>query len=198
MPGATFELPLAYDAEAVQVSDGVMDAGGSNPYLLTSATAAFTPFFRDRRIIVAGAGAAGGDLETRISTYISATQVVLDDPALTDVSSADLTFVNGVYRLSDLLAGEDVDGNTYQLSTLRRLQLQIGSNSPGGSLFVGGPFVTTTNFGIELQQGVSDGSDPWTNAYPLATSDYLTSDTAAQMVNIYWQDDFNIAVQAAP
>src|SRR5690348_7762082 len=132
MAGATFKLPLAYGAFAVRVADGVMNAASNSPNkaLLTSATAAFTLADVGKRIVVAGAGAGGADLDTFIAQRISATQVVLKDPAKTTVAAANISYVKGVYRLSTILRGADVDGHVYQLSALRRLHLQIAPNSP--------------------------------------------------------------------
>lgn len=197
MPGATFNMADAFAAFGVRVANGAMNATGTNPRILTSATAAFTIHDVGKKIRVAGAGASGGNLDTYIAKRISATQVELKAPALTTVAGANVSYVKGVYRLSTLLAGPDVDGNTYQVGpTTRRLQVQLADNSPGGNLFIGGPFVTTTNYGIQVQGGGSDGFAPGTLPSAMTTSDYLTSETANQKVNVYWIDDFNQATPA--
>lgn len=195
MSGATFKLADAFVAFGVVVSDGVMTFDGPNPRMLTSATAAFTIHDVGKKVVVAGAGAAGADLTTKIKSLISATQVLLDDPANTTVGSADLSYVKGRYRLSTLLAGPDNDGNHYQIGTLRRLQFQLGE-LPGGSLYIGGPFVTPTSHGIHLQGGQSDDYAPSSSHLAPTTSDYLCSDTANQLVNICWQDDYNLSTPA--
>jgi hypothetical protein len=197
MPGATFKLAKAYTAPAVVVADGAMTAGGSNPRILSSATANFSRVMIGRPIIVEGAGAAGADLETVVEKYISATKVELRDPALTTVAGSDLTYDLGVYRLSEVLAQPDVAGNSYQIAYAHRLQLQINQNSPGGKLCIGGPYVTPENCGIELTApGQSDNYTPGRGAQAVMTSDYLTSDTADQLINIYWLDDLNLSTPA--
>src|SRR5690242_4173803 len=101
MPGATFNLPDAYAAFGVRVANGAMTAGGSNPRILTSATAAFTLHDVGKKVTVEGAGEAGADLTTTIARRLSATQVELKDPALTTVVGSDVSYVKGVYRLSN-------------------------------------------------------------------------------------------------
>jgi hypothetical protein len=196
MPGATFNMPDAFAAFGVRVANGAMTAGGSNPRILTSATAAFSAFDVGKKITVAGAGAAGADLTTKIARRLSATQVELKDPALTTVVGANVSYVKGVYRLSALLSGADVDGNTYQfLGQLRRLQIGI-TDSPGGVVFIGGPYVTSSNFGVKLAANQSDNFTPGSMAIATASSEYVASDTANQKLRVYWNDDLNQSVQA--
>lgn len=192
MPGATFLLDDAYTAFGVVVSDGAMTAGGSNPRLLTSATAAFKASDVGKKITVEDAGAASADLTTKIARLISATKVELEDPALTTVTGSDISYVKGVYRLSHLIAQGDVGGNRYQFISARRIQIQLGSLSPGGSLFIGGPYVSPTNHGIEIQGGSADDFV----GLAVTTSDYLCSDTDNQILNVYWQDDLNLSTPA--
>ncbi len=196
MPGATFLLDDVYAAFGVRVADGAMTANSSNPKILTSATAAFKAFDVGKRITVAGAGAAGADLKTTIARLISATKVELAAPALTTVVGANVSYVKGVYRLSDLIAQGDVDGNHYQFMYARRLKISLGAQSPGGKVFVGGPFVTPTNCGYELDANEEDEFAPGSDVPAITTSDYLTSATDNQKVNIYWIDDLNIATAA--
>jgi hypothetical protein len=193
MPGATFNLPTAFAAFGIRVSDGVMTAGGSNPRILTSATAAFTPHDKGKKITVAGAGAAGADLTTRIERVQNGTTVELKDPALTTVNSADLSYVAGVYRLSSILNGPDINGNTYQfMGHLTRLFLSLAADSPGGTLLVGGPYLTDTNFGFVI--GANSGSElaaPGMGPQLSPSSDYIASATADQKVHIFWSGDLN-------
>src|SRR6185295_16418975 len=192
MPGAIFNMPDAFAAFGVRVADGAMNATGSNPFLLNSATAAFTIHDVGKKIKVEGAGAGGVDLTTKIVRRISATQVELKDKALTTVVGSDISYVKGVYRMSTLLAGPDIDGNSYSVLNTRRLQVQVAHTTPGGSVFIGGPYVTTTNYGVgPLASGDSDQFQPGTISVAVPTGDYLTSDQANQKVAIYWQDDFN-------
>lgn len=195
MPGATFLMANAYAALAVVVADGVMTAGGSNPRLLNSATAAFKQTDVGKRVVVEGAGAAGADLDTFIVRRISATQVELAAPALTTVAGSDISYALGVYRLSDLIAQGDVDGNNYQVLYARRVQIQLSAQSPGGSLFIGGPYVSTSNAGIQM---VAPSTDNFTSTEvpAVTTGDYLCSDIADQLVNIYWVDDINLHTPA--
>lgn len=67
------------------VTDGVMTAASTN---LTSATAAFTSTDVGRMVIVAGAGAGGGELVSTIASVTSGTAVVLSDPSVGAVSAA--------------------------------------------------------------------------------------------------------------
>jgi len=188
MPGATFKLVDAFAAFAVRVADGAMTANGSNPRILTSATAAFKASDVNKKVKIEGAGAAGADLVTTIAKRISATQVELKAPALTTVVGSDISFVKGVYRLSTLLQGADVDGNTYQYVSLSgRMKISLESDSPGGSLFIGGPWLSPTNYGIKI--GAAEADDMQGAVIP--SSDYITSDTANQLVHIYWSDDLN-------
>jgi hypothetical protein len=196
MPGATFNLPLAYAAFGVRVANGAMNAAGANPRILTSATANFSNSDVGKRIVVAGAGAAGADLDTFIARRLSGTQVLLKAPALTTVAGANVSYVQGVYRLSQIIAGGDVQGNHYEFLNARRLQIQLGAASPGGILYIGGPYVAPTNAGIELNDGESDNHAPGTIGLAVTTGDYLTSDTADQKVNLYWIDDFNLSTPA--
>jgi hypothetical protein len=179
--GATFELPDAYAAAAAVVSDGVMAL--ATKYLLTSATAAFSQLMQGLEIVVAGAGAAGADLTTRIEEVISATKVRLRDPALTAVSSADLTYVVGVYRIRNLLLAGDIDDNTYDVLYVRRLQVQVNQNTPGGIVYIGGEQLTPTNAGTELiAAGASDNDN-----MGVTLGDFITSDQAGALVNILWE-----------
>lgn len=196
MPGATFNLADAYAAFGVRVADGAMTAGGSNPKILSSATAAFKLTDVGKRVKVEGAGAAGADLDTFIARFISATQVELKAPALTTVAGSDISYVKGVYRLSDLLKQGDVDGNKYDVLYARRVHIQLGPQSPGGVLHIGGRYVTPTNAGLTLAAlGESDYA-PGTTTLGVLTQDYLTSATANQKVNISWQDDINASTPA--
>lgn len=196
MPGATFLMADAYAAFGVRVADGTMTAGGANPKILTSATAAFKQTDVGKRVTVEGAGAAGVDLKTFIARLISPTKVELKAPALTTVVGSDISYVKGVYRLSDLIAQGDVDANTYQLMYARRLKVSLGAQSPGGKIFVGGPFVTPTNCGYELSANEADEFAPGSDVPAITTSDFLTSATANQKVNVYWTDDLNNATPA--
>lgn len=193
MPGATFKLADAFAAFAVRVANGAMTAGGSNPRILNSATAAFKLTDVNKKVKVEGAGAAGADLTSVIMRRLSATAVELRDPALTTVVGSDISFVKGVYRLSEILRSADIDGNTYQFVTqTSRLKISLEADSPGGSLFIGGPWLTTTNFGIKVQATEADDEQ----GAVIPSSDYLCSDTADQLVHIYWSDDLNQSVGA--
>lgn len=192
MPGATFKLALAYVAFGVVETDGAMSITGPNPRLLNSAGGAFAETDVGKRIVVEGAGAAGADLNTFIARRISATQVELKDPALTTVTGSDVSYAIGVTRLSEIIEAGDVNGNHYVVPYARRLQIQVSPRSPGGTVFIGGPYVTPTNAGLELGAGESDNYTTGSAGLVVATADYLTSDTADQLVNIYWADDFNI------
>lgn len=194
MPGGTFNMADAFAAFGVRVADGVMTAGGSNPNLLSSATAAFKQTDVGKKITVEGAGAAGADLTTKIARLVSATRVLLDSPALTTVAGSDISYVKGVYRLSDLIALGDVDGNHYQFLYARRLQIQV--KAAGTKIFIGGPYVTTTNAGIELPADQANDFAPSGAGFAVTTNDYLTSATANQKVNVYWIDDLNLSTPA--
>lgn len=201
MPGATFNMADAYAAFGVRVADGAMSvAAGADRTRLTSATAAFTQADRDKRIIVEGAGPAGADLKSFIKEVVNGTTVLLKHAASTTVAGSDISYVKGVYRLSELIRQGDVDGNHYEVMHMRRLMLSLGAQSPGGKLFVGGPFVTPTNCGYELDANESNDYAPAGGAgggVPAVTSfDWLTSATANQKVNIYWIDDLNQATPA--
>lgn len=197
MPGATFKLPLAYVAFGVVVADGVMNAVGPNTYLLTSATAAFKQTDVGKRIKVEGAGAAGVDLDTFIARRISATQVELKSPALTTVAGSDISYTIGRYRLSDVMSLGDVDGNKYQVSYAHRVQIQLSQQGPGGILFIGGPYVTITNCGIQMDSpGNVDNNTVGMTPPATFTGDYLCSDTANQLINLYWTDDLNQSTPA--
>jgi hypothetical protein len=192
MPGATFNMPDAFAAFGVRVADGAMTAGGSNPYLLTSATAAFKQTDVGKKVKVEGAGAAGADLTTTIKRLVSATKVELAAPALTTVVLSDISYVKGVYRLSDLILQGDVDGNKYQFSHARLIRLQ--NKHAATVIFIGGPYVTTANAGIALPTDAS--TDITALGGGVTSSDYLTSATANQKVNIYWQDELNQSIPA--
>lgn len=195
MPGATFKLPLAYVAFGVVVADGVMNAVGPNTYLLSSATAAFKETDVGKRLKVEGAGAGGVDLDTFIARQISATQVELKSPALTTVAGSDISYTIGRYRLSDLMSLGDIDGNKYSIMALRRLSLQVNSGSPGG-VFLGGPYVSPTNVGVELTgAGSSDNTTIGDRAIS-NTAEYICTDTANALLNVYWQDDINQSTPA--
>lgn len=193
MPGATFNMADAFAAFGVRVSDGAMTAGGANPKVLTSATAAFKQTDVGKKITVEGAGAAGADLTTTIARLISATKVELAAPALTTVVGSDISYVKGVYRLSDLIGQGDIDGNKYQFLYARRLQIQ--NKHAATKICIGGPYVTPTNRGIEL---AADAVSDYTPGEALAatSSDFLTSETANQKVNIYWVDDLSLSTPA--
>ena len=195
MPGGTFTLADAFAAFGVVVADGAMTANGNNPYMLNSATAAFKRSDVGKKITVAGAGAGGANLTTKIASYVSATKVLLAAPAQTTVSGANISYVKGIYRISDLLAQGDVDGNTYQVIGARRLSVQVGPQSPGGVVHIGGPYVSPTNAGVSLAGGESDNFAPGSGTLAM-TSDYICSDTASQKVNIMWEDDLNISTAA--
>lgn len=181
MTGGTFELPDAYAAASAVVSDGVMALATKN--LLTSATAAFSQLDQGKPITVAGAGLAGADLVTVIEQYISATKVRLRDPALTAVSSADLTYVVGVYRIRNLLLNGDVDGFSYDVLYASRMQFQVNQNSPGGIIYLGGENLTPTNAGVELiAAGANDN-----NSLGLGVSGYICSNQAGALCNILWE-----------
>jgi len=193
MPGATFNMPDAFAPFGVRVADGAMTAGGANPRVLTSATAAFKQSDVGKKITVEGAGAAGADLVTTIARLINAQKVELAAPALTTVVGSDISYVKGVYRLSDLIAAGDVDGNKYQFLYARRLQIQ--NKHAATKICIGGPYVTPTNRGMEL---AADGVNDYTPGEMVATTsyDFLTSETANQKVNIYWVDDLNQSTPA--
>jgi hypothetical protein len=196
MPGATFLMDDVFAAFGVRVADGAMTAGGSNPKVLASATAAFKQTDVGKRITVEGAGASGADLKTTIARLISATKVELAAEALTTVVGSDISYVKGVYRLSDLIAQGDVDGNRYQVMYARRLKLSLGAQSPGGKVFVGGPYVTPTNCGYELSANGSDEFAPGSDVPAITTADYVTSATDNQKLNVYWVDDLNVSTPA--
>ena len=187
MPGATFNMADAFAAFGVRVADGAMTAGGSNPRILTSATAAFTNSDLNKKITVEGAGAAGADLTSTIVRVLSAQQVELQHPALTTVAGSDISYVKGVYRLSDLIAQGDVAGNKYHFASARLIRIQ--NKHAATVIFIGGPFVAPTNAGIAIPTDQS--SDITALAGGVSSSDYLTSATANQKVNIFWQDDLN-------
>lgn len=187
MPGATFVLTTAFVAFGVVNNDGAMVLGSD---ILTSAAADFTPFDVGKAIEVEGAGAAGADLETVVEGFISATQLRLKHPALTAVVGSDISYVQGVYRLSDLLAQGDIDGNVYQMLYARHLQLQLVSAA--GTVLVGGRHVSPTNHGYELAQNGTIAFSPGGSSLAVTTSDYLTSATPAQQINVYWVDDMNL------
>lgn len=187
MPGATFELPTAYVAFGVVNNDGAMALGSD---LLNSAAADFEPFDVGKRITVEGAGPAGVPLETEIVGFIGGTQVRLKEAAATAVAGSDISYVQGVYRLSDLLAQGDIDGNVYQVLYTRHLSLQL--ISAAGVVFVGGRNVSPTNHGFELEQKGVLAFSPGTTPLAITTGDYLTSVTPGQQINVYWADDMNI------
>lgn len=181
MNGATFELPDAYAAPTAVVSDGVMALATKN--LLTSATAAFSQLMQGMPITVAGAGLSGADLETTILEVISATKVRLADPALTAVSSADLTYAVGIYRIRNLMLEGDVDGNTYDVLYASRFQAQVNQNTPGGIVYLGGENLTPDNPGVELLAAGSNDN----NSLGLGLSGYICSNQAGALVNLLWE-----------
>lgn len=196
MPGATFLLEEAFVAFGVVVSDGVMVADGPNPKLLSSASAGFKPTDVGRRITVADAGPGESLLDTFIAQFISATEVILQDPAAVSATGSAISYAQGVYRLSDLIEQGDVDDNHYEFLYGRRIQLQVNSQSPAGKIFVGGPYVTPDNAGIELEAGGVDNFAPGASVLATTTADYLCSDVANALVNVYWVDDFNLSTPA--
>lgn len=195
MPGATFLMDDVFAAFGVRASDGAMSLSAGNPRRLTSATAAFKTTDVGKRIRVEGAGAAGVDLNSVIARRISATQVELQDPALTGVIGADISYVKGVYRLSQLIAQGDVDGNHYEFLHARQIRISLGVASPGGSVFIGGPYVTPTNHGIQIDANEEVEMQPGGGVL-VTSQDYLTSATDNQKVNIYWTEDFAISTPA--
>lgn len=182
MPGGTFTIPLAFVASGVQVADGAITTGTR---LLSSASAAFTALMEGQTIVIEGAGAAGADLTTKIVRRISATQVEIADAASTTVTGSDLTYAIGRYQLRRLMKAGDTGGNTYDLLSARRIQLQVNSLSPG-KIYVGGPNVTPTNAGTELSAPGSVDNDPGGNTF----SDYVTADAADSLLNITWDPNY--------
>ena len=84
----TFNLkstPFGAKPDAQVISDGAMTAGSPT---LTSASAPFHVTDLGKAIIVGGAGASGGLLQTTIATFLSSTQVSLTNSASTTTSSA--------------------------------------------------------------------------------------------------------------
>jgi hypothetical protein len=75
-----------------EVSDADMTVADNT---LTSLTAAFTSDDVGRQVVVAGAGANGGDLVTTIDTVTSATEAELADPSVGAVTGADLRITVG-------------------------------------------------------------------------------------------------------
>lgn len=72
------------------VTDGVMN--GSTALLTCATSTPFNPSDVNRKIVVAGAGAAGANLVTTVSSYTSPSQVVLTANSQTAVSGATVTF----------------------------------------------------------------------------------------------------------
>jgi hypothetical protein len=84
----TFNLkstPFSAHPDAQVVSDGAMTSGSPS---LSSASAPFRVTDLGKAIIVGGAGASGGLLQTTIATYISPSQVSLASSASTTTSGA--------------------------------------------------------------------------------------------------------------
>jgi hypothetical protein len=84
----TFNLtstPFSAKPDAQTVPDGAMTAGSPH---LTSASGAFKASDLGKAIIVGGAGASGGLLQTTIASFISSTQVSLTASASTTTSGA--------------------------------------------------------------------------------------------------------------
>ncbi|HLI80593.1 MAG TPA: hypothetical protein VKV03_11460 [Candidatus Binataceae bacterium] len=84
----TFNLkstPFSAHPDAQVVSDGAMTAGSPS---LTSASAPFKVTDLGKAIIVGGAGASGGLLQTTIATFTSSTQISLASAASTTTSGA--------------------------------------------------------------------------------------------------------------
>ena len=84
----TFNLkstPFSAHPDAQVVADGAMTAGS---HTLTSASGAFKVTDLGKAIIVGGAGASGGLLQTTIATFISSTQLSLTAAATTGTSGA--------------------------------------------------------------------------------------------------------------
>ncbi len=73
--------------DARQVTDGAINVGTNNK-LLTSATAAFAASDIGKTIVITGAGAAGANLSTTITSVISSTSVMLTVAASMTVSGA--------------------------------------------------------------------------------------------------------------
>lgn len=71
--------------DALKVTDGAMTAASN---VLDSATGAFTSAHVGRKIVVVGAGASNGNLETTIATFVSPTQVTTAINASTTVTNA--------------------------------------------------------------------------------------------------------------
>ena len=84
----TFNLkstPFSAKPDAQMTSDGAMSAGSAT---LTSASAPFKVTDLGKAIIVGGAGASGGLLQSTIANYISPSQVSLTASASTTTSAA--------------------------------------------------------------------------------------------------------------
>lgn len=85
-----------------------------------------------------------------------------------------------VYRLSTALAAAGVGG-------VSQLIIQPSSQNADGKLFIGGSAVSPTNCGIEMAVGETSNSNSSGGNQVLSTDDYMTSDTDAFKVNVYWR-----------
>lgn len=85
--GATSAGPIYEIAstDALKVTDGAINSASN---VLNSATGAFAAGHVGRKIVVVGAGVAGGNLETTIATFVNPTQVTTTLNASTTVTNA--------------------------------------------------------------------------------------------------------------
>jgi hypothetical protein len=82
-----------------KVTDGVATAASAS---VTSATATFEAGDVGSRIIVAGAGPGGADLDTTVATYVSPTSITVTDLASTTVAGATIKYHLGAVTTGNL------------------------------------------------------------------------------------------------
>jgi Pectate lyase superfamily protein len=129
------EFGTLIDEAPTTVTDGVMSSS-VNPTFFSSATAAFTSLFSvGAPISVAGAGPAGGPLNTFIAGFINADTVILAAAASTTVSGATASFGQIVLRTTRPESPGEIVGD------------DVGYDANGVYLAVG---VAPTNAGVPL------------------------------------------------
>lgn len=96
--------------DALKVTDGAINSASN---VLNSATGAFAAGHVGRKIVVVGAGVAGGNLETTIATFVNPTQVTLVANASTTVTNAVVAW--GTSIILARMFNEDTNSNASAL-----------------------------------------------------------------------------------
>lgn len=131
--------------DGVQLADGAMTSSSA---VLTSASASFSANDVGKLIVVAGAGATGGDLSTTILSRQSPTQVTLSATAGTTITNSYVTY--GTDDTVAIQAGIDA-----VIALSRSVPLYI----PSGIYMIGGALQTANNYNTQLRCGVVANPD---------------------------------------